>query len=292
MARSSSSGIGAFSSSPLIRVDSRVGSKHLASPLRKHGRKVKLCKLRSADCWFWGNLATGRQRVGIELKKFDDLIQSFLSRRFQTKQLPRMLKRYAVVVLIVQGDYREAADGMVEKGVWWNGGYSWLRARSPLTYLEVEGFLWSFVMCGRVIVVKTRTDKETVRFINMVYGWCQKPWESHRAHKSIVEELRKHGAQPAFYDPWLGQQKGFPQAVAARLPNVNLTKAPKIARAFGSVLAMARARIADWRKIQWVSRGGRKQSIGPKTAQAAWRAFRQLDRDHARDLRFRARRKK
>ena len=256
----------------MILVDPRVGSKHLVKPLRRLGLKVRRKRLAFGDVAFSGNGPSGTVLAGFELKNLDDLISSMLTKRLPTHQLPGLLKTYprGFCWLIVQGEFRESADGMIEKEVWFHGSRRWFRHRTHLTYRALKGALFSHSICLPIRVEHTRDTDETAKFIARAYYALQKDWDDHKAHKSIVEEFPEIDIK----DPWFDHERYFAEKVAALVPNVGLKKAPLVAKYFGNVVAMANASSRLWRRIRWRSKQGRKQSIGPKTAKGAWAIFR------------------
>ena len=219
----------------VILVDDRVGSKHLTRPLRLMGLPTTVTRLEFGDAAFSGHGPAGPVAVGIELKTLDDLIGSLTSKRFQAHQLPGMLQSYQWPCLIVQGEYREAADGLIEKGVQYGHRMNWFRHPSPMTYQRLEGTLLTLTFATGFRVFNTRDEISTARLVAHLYRWWSKPWSGHQSHKVMAQA---EGTGAVLTDPWFNRARHFSELVALQVPGLGQKRATAAARHFGSVRAM------------------------------------------------------
>lgn len=248
----------------MILIDDRAGSGHLHSPISARGIPATLTRLDFADVAFDGSGPQGSCAVGIELKRLDDLINSFQTRRFQAHQLPGMLQNYQRSILLVEGIYREAADGLIERGMLFGTRMNWLPHRSRMTYQRLEAGLHTLQFCAGVTVLKTRDTEHTIAEILRLYHWWQKPWGKHDSHKSAEKLLQVAGSQ--LLDPWFNRRRTPVEEVAMRVPGLGVKRVGDVARAFRSVRRMAWANEAAWRGVA---------GIGPKLAQKAVAYFKE-----------------
>lgn len=247
----------------MIHIDARVGSKHLMNPLSKLGLPVGLTGLDFGDVAFSGSGPSGEAAIGIELKRLDDLIQSLTSKRFQAHQLPGMLGLYRFPILIVEGWYREAPDGLIERGVQYGSRLNWMRHRSFLTYNQLEGMLFTLAFQTPFRVIKTFDTAHTAAEIARLYRWWQKPWASHDSHKAIIKAVPVV-ATSELRDPWFNRDRYFPEGVALQVPGLGNKRAVAASRYFRSVARMAVAGPKTWRNVD---------GVGPKLAARASEIF-------------------
>lgn len=237
----------------MIHLDSRIGSVHLLDPLLALGLPAEETTLDFADIAFKGNGPSAECAVGIELKRVDDLIGSLSTQRFQVHQLPGLLKSYQWPILLVEGEYREAADGLLEKGVQFGGRTNWLRHRSSMTYARLEGTLTTLMFACGFRIIKTRNTEETVAEIARLYRWWQKPWDAHQSHHvgskggPVIEGQMLR-------DPWFNRDRYFVEAVAYQVPGLGPKRAIAAAKHFRSVRKMAWAPEKEWAKIPGVGK--------------------------------------
>lgn len=225
-----------------VRVDDRVGSRHLALPLQNFDIKTRLVRLDYGDVWFEGWQRGKISRIGVELKRVDDLIQSMLSKRLIDRQLPGMAEAYDVRYLLVEGCWRPSDMGGIEilrcRGDW----CGWRPARTSLTYSQLNRFLITMAQYGGVAVWRSSGLDETVTMISDLFHWWQK---------------RKHRAHLGFYTPPMYDTNALdPDAnrkrlrrMAEHLPHVGWFRGIDIARHFDSIDEMINAPIKRWVRI-------------------------------------------
>ncbi len=217
-----------------IRVDSRVGSRHLLDDLQ--GLPLVSCILLSGDvAWRGRGPADLPWPVGVELKRAGDFAQSMHTGRLTGYQMPRMAQNYSTRVLIVEGPFRlghpyvegergpvlDAAGQPCETQRW----LGWLQSLRALAGLDV----WT-----------TQSREETALLLRGLYHWwTHKPWEEHQSH--VAE-----------HEPLIVGRPGLPYRWALQCQGVGTGKARLIARRFRSGREFANAtaqEIADIRGI-------------------------------------------
>ena len=247
----------------MIHVDDRKGSVHLAAPLEARGLPVEILRMEFADIAFSGSGPSGPASIGIELKKLDDLIGSLTTKRFQAHQLPGMLSLYKFPILMVEGQYREASSGLIERGVEFGRRLNWLRHRSFLTFNQLEGMLFTLAFQTPFRVMKTRDTDHTVTEIARLYRWWQKPWASHDSHHAVVKATPA-STSAELRDTWFNRDRYFPECVALQVPGLGNKRAIAAAKHFKSARRMAWAGVKAWRDVE---------GVGPKLAVRAHEIF-------------------
>jgi len=247
----------------VILLDSRVGSKHLLRPLLAMGLPTGLTGLDFGDIAFDGKGPECSVAVGIELKRLDDLIGSLSTKRFQVHQLPGMLKTYQWPILIIEGQYRESSDGLIEKGVTFGSRLNWMRHRSTMTYQRLEGTLLTLTFATGFRILKTLDTQDTARTVARLYRWWQKDWACHQSHKvGSKGGPAQEGA--ILRDPWFNRDQYFVESVAFQVPGLGTKRATAAARHFGSARRMSWASPAEWEKVP---------GVGKVLAKSAYEAF-------------------
>ncbi len=247
----------------MIHIDDRKGSQHLAPLLEARGLPVDLARMEFGDAAFNGSGPGGEASIGIELKKLDDLIGSLVTKRFQAHQLPGMLGLYRFPILIVEGMYREAPDGLIERGVRYGSRLNWMRHRSFLTYNQLEGMLYTLMFHTPFEIIKTHDTDHTVAEVARLYRRFQRPWTSHDSHKAIIKAVPVV-ASSELRDPWFNRDRYFPEGVALQVPGLGNKRAVAASRYFRSVARMAIAGPKTWRNVD---------GVGPKLAARASEIF-------------------
>lgn len=247
----------------MIHVDRRVGSAHLLAPLEARGLPVEETDLDFGDVAFNGSGPSGDVAIGIELKKLDDLIGSLTTKRFQAHQLPGMLKAYQFPILIVEGQYREAADGLIERGVSFGPRLNWLRHRTYMTYNQLEGMLYTLTFHTPFRIIKTRDTPHTVSEVARLYRRFQRPWASHDSHQAVLKAVPHATAE--LRDPWFNRDRFFPEAVALQVPGLGNKRALAAAKHFRSARRMAWASPKAWESVE---------GVGAILARKAYETFR------------------
>lgn len=235
----------------MVLVDFRKGSGELIAPLRRTGLDVAKSTLPCADIHFEGNGPSGRVLVGIERKRVSE-IEGCLGgdKRFISKQLPALLKKYgAHAWLVVEGYAAPGHDGSLQLG-----GY----ARRPRMYRDFAGFLLTQQTKSRVLLARTAGLTETVYWIHALYSWYQKPWASHHSCFQVEEALP---------DAAILEDRGTFRSVVAQLPGVGWTLSLAVMRHFPNLLAAFAAPRREWASIP---------GIGPLKSRAIHTAIRRL----------------
>lgn len=100
----------------MIALDNRAGSKDLFKPLAKLGLPVELMRLDSGDVAFIGRGEGGVPvHVGVEYKKFPELISSLRDDRLAGHQLLKMQEAFDFNYLLIQGELLYDASGQLLK---------------------------------------------------------------------------------------------------------------------------------------------------------------------------------
>ena len=245
----------------MILIDPRAGSQNYIQPLRNLGAAVEVTHLEFADAAFVG-ARTGM--IGIELKTVNDVLACIDSGRFAGHQLPGLLASYDAVYLIVEGLWRPGpSDGALE---------TFRREWTPVKigaryrmYRELDHWLTTMEVCGRVRVRRTGTEHETARMVFDLYDWYARE-DEHRSHLAldrsaelaleaqVAKEQRRSGGARFFYE------KPSPRRQFAALwPKVGVEKSGMVAGAFENVRAMANATDEQLMKIPGIGKGIVKQ---------------------------------
>jgi len=206
----------------VILIDDRTGSRELYGLLPPGSAEI--CRLESADAAFIGQGPGKPMMVGIELKGLSDVLQCIQNGRFSGGQLPKLLRDYDVVYLIVEGAWRPGKEGTLERlarGGWQTvvfGTRVWM-------YRELDNWLTS---------IETMTGVRLRR----------KEWEDHRSHLAFDRSDR-----PTLIKPSLAVR------VAKELSGVGYDRAGAVARHFhGSVREMVLAGEDQWKEVAGIGK--------------------------------------
>ncbi len=232
-------------SAPLpLWLDRRKGSGELYTLLQARHLPVELTLLEFGDLAFCGHSPLGPSSVliGIERKRIRDLLQSFTSGRLSGHQLPGLTETYAHRWLVVEGAYRESADGFLELPR--RPGQPWEKVR--MLYRAVEAYLLTLTLRGGLHVQRTFSPEETCGWVAQLWAWwTTKAYSEHRSHLALHDAPDHH----VFFRP------GLVQRVAAQLPGID-QKAVAVAAAFPTVLDMAVASEDVWQTIPGIGKVG------------------------------------
>jgi ERCC4-type nuclease len=222
----------------MILVDNRVGSKDLMVPLTRAGLPAHLSHLEYADVAFVGRGEGGKDvAVGIELKRFQDLISSLRTGRLQGHQLPGLRGAYDYIWLIVEGEWRQGKMGQLLHGR--------RKVHGQMTGGELEKQLLTLEMLGGVHVRHVNHRRDTVRVIGSLYRWfTDRDLDAHRSHLVIYHAT-----------PLLPISQ-FRQTIST-LPGVGIKTSLVIERKFITLKRAVNASLDEWCSID---------GIGPKTA--------------------------
>lgn len=235
-----------------IYIDKRVGSNELYAPLQQRGVPVEMTTLEFGDCCFIGNGAESHVVVGIERKRITDLLQSLTSGRLSGHQLPGLNESYQHRWLLIEGQYRESKDGLIEiprKGDW---------ELVRLHFAALENYLLTLTLRGGLHVQHTYNIRESAAWLHALWAWwTKKEWREHRSHLAL------HDAA----DYAMFSRPTLVHRMAAQLPGID-EKAKDVALKFKTVTEMVAAEEHTWREIP---------GIGKITAQRVVKALRTRD---------------
>ena len=227
-----------------MRLDIRAGSGKLAEPLRAAGITVEECMLPAGDMEIVGLGPGGRPvLVGVEYKTIEDATSCMRNGRF-AEQLRAMRESFEVSWLVIEGRMAgwDSPEGIsVKRG-------RWFHLPGRIGYQEVAAWTMTMAQVGGVLLWRTETEDETVRWLRALeMWWTAKEWEDHRAHTAIYTPPFSIG-YAQIVEPTLVQR------VAAVLPHIGSVKAHRVAKFFRSVREMVAAPASEWTRIEGVGK--------------------------------------
>lgn len=228
-----------------MRIDPRAGSGPLLPLLRARGVKdAHHGPLTFGDIAIEGRGPEGLPiQVGVEYKKLPDLLQCMENGRFVGHQLPGMLACYDVIILLVEGIWREGKSGILE--VPRGAGWSSLRTSHSVTASALQGFLMTLNFKLGIRVMLTGTPGQTVDWLfHMNRWWTGKEWEEHRAHLSFDNSA----AIASVTVPSLTRR------LAKELPGVGYGRSGPVSRHFSSPVDMVMADRDEWSSISGIGK--------------------------------------
>ena len=230
----------------MILLDRRIGSSDLYSPLRARGLRVELTTLDVGDaCWLGRGQDEAPIPCGVEIKRIGDLLSSITSGRLSGYQLPKLVREYSHVWLVVEGRYRPGPDGLLEV----RQGKQWApqgEQRQTLTYHAIEGYLTTLEVRAGIHLRRTFDRQETVALVASLYQWwTSKSFEEHKAHIALRSQVMDAGL---LYKPSLKRR------IAAELPGIGIEKSGAVATHFPSVKAMVEAEVLEWTAIPGIGK--------------------------------------
>jgi ERCC4-type nuclease len=257
----------------MILLDNRIGAKELFPLFQSHTHTpTKLTRLEFADIAFLGVGEGGVPvQVGIERKRFGDLLSSISSGRLSSHQLPGLMAAYNVVYLVVEGIWRVNADtGMVErwtrgKGRGKDGGGGWQEWRfgnERWTGNRVYGYLNTLELKAGVHIHHTATPMETVQWANRLYKWWSKGWDEHTSHigTGCGKLPSPCGGMVQLSKPTLMRR------IAKELPGIGTKLSGEVMKYFSCAGEMVLASEKDWMRMPGVGKG-----IAEKVVLSFWK---------------------
>jgi ERCC4-type nuclease len=178
-----------MTTTPIVWVDSRVGSKELVGSLENAGLKTELTTLHAADFAFEGNGPEGPCMVGVERKAIGDLVTSIRDKRINA-QMAKMAIAYDFGWLVVEGAWGQDQSGKLvsRRGAGFSGakrlpgGFTEDGLAKALLSLELKG------MDGKLRLRQTFSKRGTAVFVAaLVHWWTDKPWSGHLSHLGSYE---------------------------------------------------------------------------------------------------------
>ena len=241
-----------------LLVDNRAGSKELwkYQCIRDIG---VLSRLDSADVAFTGNGPDGDVLVGIEVKRFDDLMASAASGRLQGTQIPTMLKAYDVNYILHYGVYRARPEDYqlqtLKKGMW----RLYRAGTRTFTYGYVEGLLMT-LQAVDIRIKRCPTEAEAALYIAVLYRWWQKKWSAHKGlhafdDSGAVNAKRTKVSGSRALLPDIDEDTLRRARIAKQFTGVGYDRAIAVAKAYESVSAMLDAGAAgEWKDVDGIGK--------------------------------------
>lgn len=226
----------------MLLVDTRAGSKELIAPLQRLGVAVEPSTLPAGDVEFVGRGVGGAPvLVGVEYKKWGDLLQCVRSGRF-ADQLREMKKSYEVCWLLIEGRVRQPKRNLEVYS-----GARWMEQPGRFTYQEAASWVLTMAGVGGVQVWRTESQEESVLWLRTLYlWWSSKEWEDHRAHTDFFIPPYGVGSTPLEEPTWV-------QRIASQLPGIGPEKAVQAAQIFRSPREMMNSDGAGWERIKGIT---------------------------------------
>lgn len=234
----------------MILVDKCIGSRDLIDD----GYLSPDCAMLSdlvdigGDFSFLGSGPDGLNlTIGGELKalsgRSQDALDSWKSGRFVGTQLPKMVRNYQRIYLIIEGVYRPGENGCIEVPKWVNSeartqSWEWVPLPFHTDYRQFDNWLNSLTESGKVRVKRTLDRFETARVIMDLYLWWQKDYDDHRSLFGFDTSQAPVGELPS-----------FKRRVAKEIDGIGWNKSEQVATYFPSVQAMSNAPMEDWMAI-------------------------------------------
>lgn len=213
-------------------------------------------QLEAGDYITLGNGPGGREcSIAIEVKKLQDMLGSERSGRYVC-QMAKMAEEYDFSILIIEGIYRPGDTGLIE--VFQRGGWNILnlstkdqrrsgtRNNDFRYYSELDNFETSLELRRNVIVKHSATRQHTAHLISGLYGYFQRPWDSH----SSTEQVKIQSGI-------LLRKASYLRMIAAQFPSIGWQRAGLVEKHFKSIARMINSGPEEWQEID---------GIGKKTA--------------------------
>uniref|UniRef100_A0A6M3L331 Putative nuclease n=1 Tax=viral metagenome TaxID=1070528 RepID=A0A6M3L331_9ZZZZ len=170
-----------------LYIDTREERSHKRGdkPLHEHLQSPYALKhLDYGDIMFTGNGSEGKMTIGIERKRFRDLIGSINSGRLSGHQLIGLTNSYDIVFLLVEGIFKVGKDGYLRRPK----GASWIvetLGDKPLPATYMYNYLTELSIFTQVTTVFQPSIRLSALWVDGTYAWFQRPWESHHAHEQF-----------------------------------------------------------------------------------------------------------
>lgn len=235
----------------LIQLDPRAGSGDL-KPLLEGRVSLLFKQMDYADAAFDGFGPKGPVRVGVEIKKLDDILGSLTDERFTGHQLPGLLADYQVVYLLIEGTWRQGVQGQIQqlKLIKFIGGekQQWCDARTRLTWSAFSRWRQTLTWKCGVHFAYTNNRTETAQLLIDLAAWWAKPWSKHKAHQAFDPQVHLNPRRLLLVKP------GMVGRMIKELPGIGFEKHRAVVRHFGTVYNAVTAPQAEWEKIQGIGK--------------------------------------
>lgn len=241
----------------MILVDPRAGSGPLLKPLLAAGIPAESAYLDYGDLAFEGKGNEGVVvQVGVEFKTLHDLVDSLRSGRLTGRrkdgspgQLQGMMESYDYAWLLMEGQWRENAAGMITE---YKGPHrGWTAVPGGMNVYELEARVLGLEMCGGLRVRHTNRRADTVRVLGSLYRWwTDRALDQHSSH---LAPHRPTGVIALSL---------FRQAVMA-WPGIGRKASMAVELHFGgSIRAAVQAPAREWAEIETVDDAGKSRRLG------------------------------
>ena len=232
----------------MIYVDDRQGSGSGPNDITKILSKKKKIdyekvRLEYGDVVFDGNGPNGPVKIGIEIKTIGDLVNSMITGRLVSKQLPDLTENCDFTFLLVVGETRKN-HGILEEcknNYWYPVNYG----GRTTTYNAYEAFLLSIRVGFGSCILFANDLNEAVETIVNVYRWFNKDWDSHTSLHSMKETPRpkQYATKPTLVEE-----------MAIRIDGVGWKTAREIGKVFLTPEDMILADTNTWLEIPGVGK--------------------------------------
>lgn len=227
----------------MILVDGSIGSKDLIEPLRRLSLPVEKTHLDYGDVAFVGRGVGGAPvSIGIELKKFRDLVTSLRTGRLQGHQLIGLHLAYDYYWLLIEGQWRHGRRGELVQGR--------ASVRGEMSGAELEKRLTTLEIQGGIHTRHTFTRRDTLRVIYNLYRW----WTDR--------DLSEHDSHLTIYHPApLVPISQFRQTVST-LPGIGFKLSQVVEQHFGGYpLRAFTAPVAEWARVPGLGRASAEKIV-------------------------------
>lgn len=232
----------------MIYVDDRQGSGSGPNDITKllsKKKKIEYEKVRLeyGDVVFDGNGPNGPIKIGIEIKTIGDLVNSMITGRLVSKQLPELTEHCDFTFLLVVGETREN-HGLLEERkneFWFPVNY----AGRNTTFSAYQSFLLALQVGFGCNLLYADDLVSSVDIIVNTYRWFNKDWEDHTTLHSIheVPKPNKYATKPTLVEE-----------MASRIRGVGWKTAREIGRVFPTPEDMILADEKTWQHIPGIGK--------------------------------------
>jgi ERCC4-type nuclease len=225
----------------VILVDSKTGKRDKPEdfiiPLKRLGLPAEKAVLQFGDFAFVGRgINDTPVSIGIELKKFRDLIVSLRTGRLQGHQLVGLQQAFDYRWLIIEGSWKQGRHGELVQGK--------TPVHGRMTGAELEKRLVTLEVQGGLRIRHTFSRADTLRVLGCLYRWwTDRNLDSHDSHITI------------YHPPTLVPISQFRQTVST-LPGIGLKLSQAVEIHFHKSLRYAfEASANQWAEIEGIGLG-------------------------------------
>jgi ERCC4-type nuclease len=227
----------------MLLVDGRAGSKGLI-PLFP----PDICKkttLESADVAFFGHGPEGpfTLPIGIEYKTAKEALQCLHDGRLTGEQLPKMSQSYKRVYILIEGEYKEDSNGLIQFKSWKDSKPIWA-SFSSTTYRAFDNWLNSIAEIGHIIIKRSVDRAESAAMILNLYHMWGKDYDKH----SSLFKFDKS------QEPTLLHKPSVKRLIAASIPGIGHELSGRVAAHFPNVVEMINATEESWEAIHGIGK--------------------------------------